>query len=225
MKVKEMTAKERPREKAIQYGVSTLSNRELIAILLRSGSKQQSALELADELLNVYGGLGELSNASMAGLMEKKGIKEVKAIQLLACFELSKRITREQMPETFNIDHPKKVLDWLNQHIGFCRQEHFLVLFLNIKNSILGCKALYIGTTSGAKVEPKEVFQEAIQRGCQRIICVHNHPSGDVTPSHADIMVTRSLQTIGNMVGIELLDHIIVGKNNYTSLRENVLLD
>ncbi len=220
-----MIAKERPREKAIQYGVSTLSNRELLAILLRSGSKQQSALELADDLLNIHGGLGNLSNASIAQLIRVKGIKEVKAIQLLACFELSKRITREQLPKTFNIDHPKKVLDWLNQQIGFCHQEHFLVLFLNIKNTILSYKILYIGTSSGAKIEPKEVFQEAIQRRCQRIICVHNHPSGDVTPSHADIMVTKSLQAIGNMVGIELLDHIIVGKNNYTSLRKNVLLD
>lgn len=225
MKVKELKEEERPREKAMQHGVPALSNRELLALLLRNGTRAQSVLEMADEVLALKGTLGELGNASMQELMRVKGIKQAKALELNAAFELCRRIAFDKVMYKEQIEEPEDILDWLNQEIGYAKQEHFLVLFLDQRNHVLCYRTMFVGTLTNASVHPREIFKEAMQQGCAKIICVHNHPSGDPTPSDADISLTRAIQEAGNMVAIPLLDHIIVSRNTYISFRQKRLMD
>lgn len=225
MKVKELHEQERPREKALEKGIEVLSNRELIAILLRTGSKELSALELADEILHRFDNLGELGKASVHEMMNIKGVKDVKAITLLAGFELGRRIAYEKVRQCTTIQQPEDVFDWLNQLIGYEKQEHFLVLFLNQRNQIVTYKDLFIGTMTSASVHPREIFREAMRLQCAKILCVHNHPSGNCEPSKADIDLTNSIVECGKMTAIPLLDHIIVGKNTYISFRQKRLID
>lgn len=225
MKVKEMMVDERPREKAWSLGIDALSNRELIALLLRSGTKDKNVLELADELLHLKSSLGELSGCQMHDLMRVKGIKKVKAIELCAAFELSRRILFDQIKDEDPIEHPSQVVQWLHQQIGYEGQECFIVLFLNQKNHIIKWKKMFIGTLTNAAVHPREIYREAMRIGCARIMCAHNHPSGDCTPSNADIELTKAIDACGKMISIPLLDHIIISRNNYCSFREMFIID
>lgn len=225
MKVKEMTQNERPREKAIKNGIGCLSNRELLAIILRSGTKSLSALDLGDSLLQRFHTFSNMSTATYHDLKKINGIKEAKALQLLASFEITRRIGLEKNQGGKVMNHPQDFVEWLNQEIGNQMQEHFLVVFLDTKNIMMEYKVIFIGTINMSLIHPREVFKEALHIGCAKIICVHNHPSGDVTPSKEDILMTNRLKEVGDMVGIPLLDHIIVGKNNYLSFREKLLID
>ena len=220
MKVKEMQLHQRPREKALMHGIDALSNRELIALLLRNGTRSQSVLELADEVLNRYSSLGSLGQASLTELMEIDGIKQAKAIELQAAFALGKRIAFDVLKESEAISSPQKLSEWLMQQIGFQQQEHFLVVFLNQRNQILAYKTLFVGTLTSANVHPREIFKEAMRIGCAKIICAHNHPSGNPQVSDADIAITQQIMECGQLVSIPLLDHIVVGGNRYVSLRE-----
>ena len=156
MKVKEMQLHQRPREKALMHGIEALSNRELIALLLRNGTRSQSVLELADEVLNRYSSLGSLGQASLTELMEIDGIKQAKAIELQAAFALGKRIAFDVLKESEAISSPQKLSEWLMQQIGFQQQEHFLVVFLNQRNQILAYKTLFVGTLTSANVHPEK---------------------------------------------------------------------
>lgn len=225
MKVKDLSIDERPREKAMQYGIEMLSNRELIALLLRSGTKTQSALEIADEVIQLTSSLGEIANLSMVELMEIKGIKCAKGLELLAAFELGKRIAFDKVLHKKQIEQPEDIMEWLNQEIGYVQQEHFVVMFLNQRNQIMNYKTLFIGTLTNASVHPREIFKEAMKQGCAKIICAHNHPSGDPNPSKADIELTRIIQQVGEMVAIPLVDHLVVAHNTYVSLRQKQLMD
>ncbi len=225
MKVKDLSLEERPREKAMQYGIEVLSNRELIALLLRSGTKTRSALEVADEVMQLTTSLGEIANLSMAELMKVKGIKYAKGLELLAAFELGKRIAFDKVLHKKQIEHPEDLMDWLNKEIGYVQQEHFVVMFLNQRNQIINYKTLFIGTLTSASVHPREIFKEAMKQGCAKIICAHNHPSGNSEPSQADIQLTKVIQQVGEMVAIPLVDHLIVAHNTYTSLRQKQLMD
>lgn len=225
MKVKDLSIDERPREKAMQYGIEMLSNRELIALLLRSGTKTQSALEIADEVIQLTSSLGEIANLSMSELMGIKGIKCAKGLELLAAFELGKRIAFDKVLHKKQIEQPEDIMEWLNQEIGYVQQEHFVVMFLNQRNQIVNYKTLFIGTLTNASVHPREIFKEAMKQGCAKIICAHNHPSGDPNPSKADIELTRIIQQVGEMVAIPLVDHLVVAHNTYVSLRQKQLMD
>lgn len=216
---------ERPREKAFNKGIDSLSNRELIALLLRSGTKEKSVLELADELLHLKSSLGELSGCQIHDLMSIKGIKKAKAIELCAAFELSRRIGFDKVKDEDFIEHPRHVVKWLHQQIAYREQECFIVLFLNQKNQIIKWKTMFIGTLTNAAVHPREIYREAMRIGCARIMCAHNHPSGDCTPSNADIEITKAIEACGNMISIPLLDHLIISRNNYCSLREMMIMD
>lgn len=220
-----MIVDERPREKAMVEGIHTLSNRELLALLLRSGTKEKGVLELADELLHCKSSLGELSASSIQELMKIKGIKKVKAIELCAAFELSRRIGFDKIKNDVVIEHPMHVVQWLHQQIGYQSQECFVVLFLNQKNHIMQWKTMFVGTLTMAAVHPREIYREAMQIGCARIMCAHNHPSGDCTPSQADIDLTKSIEACGKMISIPLLDHLIISRNNYCSLKEMFIID
>lgn len=208
----------------LRYGIEQCSNRDLLAIILRSGVKGQSVLELADQVLSMQQNLAMLTQLTYEELIQIRGIKKAKAIGLLACFELSKRISCESVAPTFRIDNPACLTDWLNKKIGFMDQEHFIVVFLGTKNQILKDKTIFIVSLDRTIVHPREIYKEAVKLNASKIICVHNHPSGDVTPSPNDITATQAISEAGRTVGIPLLDHLIVGNNAYLSFREQGLL-
>ena len=225
MKVKEMNKLERPREKAVKEGMERLSNRELVAILLRSGTRDKSVLELADEILHLKQDLISLMDLRLDEMMKIKGIKTAKATQLLACFELTKRISCERMWKQYQSERePELVGDWLMNHIGHEEQEHFVVVFLDQRSQMLGYKDLFIGTTSKSFANPREVFSEALRYGSSKIICAHNHPSGCLIPSESDKESAQVLEESGNILGIKVIDHLIVSRYDYYSFREHFLM-
>ena len=215
---------ERPREKAIRYGMEFLHHNELLAILLRSGYKGKSAIELADEILQLRQSLNGLSNVSLEELTSLKGIKQAKALEILACFELSRRIAYEQIEKKTVIQNPKALIHWLNTQIGYQEQEHFMILFLNHKNEILTYKDMFIGLQNSCNVSAREVYTHALRINAAKIMLVHNHPSGSVEPSLEDIQVTDRFAAVGKLCGIECLDHLIVGQNRYFSFKEKQMI-
>lgn len=225
MKIKDVNLEDRPREKLQRFGVKALSNRELIALLLRSGTKTHSALDLADQVLAKSKGLLGLSQCEIQDFMSIDGIKEAKASELCAIGECARRMAFEASQGVSVIDQPQRVIHWLQNEIGHCMQEHFLVVFLNTKNHIIGYRPLYVGGLDRSIVHPREVFKQAVAHSAARILVVHNHPSGDVTPSENDFMVTTVLEEAGQTMGIPLLDHLIVSKQRYLSLKEVVRKD
>lgn len=208
----------------MQYGMTSLHTNELLAILLRSGCKGKSAIELADEVLALRKPLSNLFSLTYGELMHIKGIKKAKALEILACFELSRRMSLMELNEKDVIRHPKSLIAWLNKQIGYHEQEHFLVVFLNHKNEIISYQDMFIGQRNSCQVAPNEVFTQALRIGAYRIILVHNHPSGDVTPSEEDVMTTQRFLEIGKLCGIECLDHVIVGHNRYFSFKEKQMI-
>lgn len=214
---------EQPREKALRYGIASLSNRELLAIIIRSGTPSSSALELADQVLHTKENLMQLMSLQLHDLTAISGIKESKALQILACLQLSQRISLENVEHTLNdTSDPIVLIDWLIKTIGYEEQEHFFVIFLDNRGKMISHKDMFIGTSNKSFANPREVFLTALQSGCNKIICTHNHPSGDVTPSGADLMSALALEESGDLLGIKVVDHIIVGKKGYYSFREHM---
>ena len=203
MKVREMPIETRPREKALEYGLSSLCDFELIAIILRSGYQGVSVTSLAQQVLDKYP-LDKLSNISIDDLIKIKGIKEAKALELLVCFELSKRVSLYIGKREDVINNPKALLNFIKSEIGSLSNEQFLVVCLNTKNVIIKYKIMFIGTVDVTVVHPRDIFKFAIKNNATRIICAHNHPSGDVTPSKQDIEITKVIKETGDMVGIPL---------------------
>jgi len=209
-----------PRERLIQYGAEALSNAELLAILLRTGTKQQSALTLAESLLNKYGKLQHLFDLSVDELTKVKGIGQAKAISLLASAEISKRLAKSRLGDIVIVRTPFDAAQYVMEDLRYQKKEFFVALFLNTKNHITGKEILSIGTLNASLVHPREVFRAAIRHSSASIICLHNHPSGDPTPSTEDITITKRLVEAGNLIGIDVLDHIIIGDGRYISLKE-----
>ncbi|NEY71797.1 RadC family protein [Bacillus mesophilus] len=218
--IRDFPQNERPRERLIQDGPTSLSNHELLAILLRTGSKQESVIQLANKLLNQFEGLRLLKDATIEELSNIKGIGETKAIQILAALELGRRVGRLQYEDRFVIRSPEDGANYMMEELRFLSQEHFVCLYLNTKNQVLHRKTIFIGSLNASIVHPREVFKEAFKRSAASIICLHNHPSGDPTPSKEDIEVTKRLSECGKIIGIELLDHLIIGDQKYVSLKE-----
>lgn len=219
-----MVESEKPREKALRYGVESLSNRELLAILLRSGYRGVSVLELSDILLKKANSLGGLHQMSEKEIMEIKGISVVKMLELKACLELSRRISQERLYTSLQVNNPKVIAEYMNQKIGHKKQEHFVVLFLDSKNHLIKEETLFIGSLNTSVVHAREVFKTAISCSSARIMLCHNHPSTDCIPSRQDIQVTENLQEIGKLIGIEVIDHIIVGGNKHFSFAQHGLM-
>lgn len=220
MKIKEMENEQKPREKALQYGLESLSDLELIALLLQSGNRNRSVFDLAQDVLNYSHGLSNLYSMHVNTLMEISGIKEVKALQLLASIELSKRVLRNQTYKR-QILTPEDVVEWFELEYGTKAQEYFVALYLNTKAMIITHKILSIGTLNESCVHPRDLFKEAYLQNAHSILCVHNHPSGDVTPSRSDSICTRQLYEVSKVMGIQFMDHIIVGKNRYYSFAQH----
>lgn len=210
---------DRPRERLLREGAGFLSDAELIAIMLRTGRERETALGLAQRLLATFGDIGGLAQASHAELTTIKGIGPVKAVELLASFELGRRVMKSSHERT-TIRLPRDVANLMLPEMKHLTQEHFVCLFLNTKNHVIGKQTIFVGSLDASIVHPREVFKEAIRRSSASIICLHNHPSGDPTPSREDIAVTRTLQEAGDLIGITLLDHVIIGDDSYVSLKE-----
>lgn len=217
--IKEFPVEIRPREKLLEQGPETLSDQELLAILLRMGTKNKSALDLAQDILT-GGGLTFLAQSSPEELSQQKGIGMAKAAQLKAAVELGRRLNRQCMgPKPF-IRTPAEAFQVVRGELDFLDREHFMVINLNTRNQVMAIDTVSVGSLNSSLVHPREVFKLPIKRSAASLILTHNHPSGDVTPSKEDLEVTRRLVEAGKLLGMEILDHLIVGQNNFCSLKE-----
>ena len=202
---------ERPREKAIYYGIETLSNQELVAVILRTGNKEMSVLNLAQFLLDEIGGFQELKDIDYQRLIQIKGIKQAKAIELMQSKQSIKNRIRQ----------PKDAYAYIKNKLMFEKQEKVVLLCLNNHLEIVQDKLLFIGSGDVSLLETKEVFQYTLRSGCNRIILIHNHPSGNPKPSHEDQEITRKIEMMAKHLDIEFIDHIIIGDHCYYSFKLN----
>lgn len=220
VKMKDVPKEERPRERLLKYGESHLSNQEILAILLGSGTKNESVMDLSNRVLMHFEGLKLLSEATIEELIAIKGIGNAKGVVILAALELGRRIQQYKPEEYFFVRSPEDGADYVMEEMRSLNQEHLVVLFLNTKNQIIHRQTIFVGSLNASIVHPREIFREALKRSAASIICAHNHPSGDPAPSQEDIHVTRRLVEAGKIMGIELLDHLVIGNHSFTSLKE-----
>lgn len=220
LKIMDLPVNERPRERLIRYGVESLSNAELLAIILRTGTQNKSILNICNMVLKNSNGLNGLLTMNMNDFMKLKGIGKVKASQIVAIVELSKRFRSYKSGDDYKITSPRDAAFLLMEDMRCLKKEHFRIIMLNIKNIVLKIKDISIGNLNSSIVHPREVFSEAIKNDSASIIVCHNHPSGDPTPSIEDINVTKRLKKCGELLGINILDHIIIGNGKYISLKE-----
>lgn len=225
--LKELPVSERPYEKCEKYGVSSLSDAELLAVIIKSGSQGERSVEVANRVLNFRKetpGLVGLNYLTQEDLVTIRGIGRVKAIQLLCITELTKRMAKERCTEQTDFSSPKNIAEYYMQDMRYLECEQVVLLLLDTKCHKIRDFVISKGTVNTAMAEPREVFQKALKYGAVNIILLHNHPSGDVSPSKADIMLTNRLVEVGKLVGISLVDHIIIGNNTYMSFQENGMM-
>lgn len=220
-----MAKSELPRERLIHNGAKSLSNSELLAILINTGRHGFSSLDIANELMISFNGLKELKHLSINDLTTIKGIGLYKAVILKAAFELGERMYARDFNEKIKIISPSDVSNIMMSKMKDLTQEHFVVLLLNSKNIVIKEETIYKGTLNSSVIHPREVFKAAIRASSNAIIVLHNHPSGDVTPSKEDIETTIRLKECGELLGIQVLDHIIIGDQKYASLVEEGYFD
>ena len=225
-RIKDLAENERPRERLAAEGADALSNAHLIAILLRTGMKGYSAINIGEQLLAKYGTLESLARASLKDIQSVKGIGRDKAIALKAAFTLARRMAKELQYDSPVLDNPETIAGLLREENRLNEVEHFQVLLLNTRRKLIRVEQVSQGTLDTILVHAREVFKPAIAANASAIVLVHNHPSGDPTPSEADIKVTRDLIRAGQLLKIEVLDHVILGRKSaqrpkdYASLRE-----
>jgi DNA repair protein RadC len=218
--IKDIPADMRPREKLLRYGPGILSTQELLAIIIRTGSRDANAVQLAESILYQFEDLRGINNAGIEELCQAaQGMGQVKAAQIKAALELGRRLN-QQDSEVVRIKSPQDVAAWVMEDLRYLQHEQFRILLLNTKNVIIACEEVSRGSLNSSIVHPREVFNRAIKRSAAAIILIHNHPSGDPTPSQEDINITRRLVEVGRLVGIEVLDHLIIGDGVFTSLKE-----
>ena len=219
-RIRELPTSERPRERLRDLGPQALSNAELLAIVLRSGSTQQSVLNLASSLLARHGGLGGLARLSFSDLVREGGIGEAKAAEIQAAFQLALRLNALQPEERPHVRSPADVNSLLGAEMALLDQEHLRVLLVNTRNQVMTVTEVYKGNVSSAQVRSAEVFRKAVRQNAPSIIVVHNHPSGDPAPSPDDIELTKTLRQAGDVLQIELLDHIVIGDRRFASMKQ-----
>lgn len=218
--IKDLPLEERPRERLVQFGPEHLSAAELIAIILRTGTANHSAVDLGKELLVAFKDLRGLAKASLSELANQTGMGQAKVVQLKAAFELGRRVLTSNPIQLPYIKKPEDAYDLLKASFQDLDREHFKVIHLNTKNQVLKVETTAIGILSSSPVHPREVFKEAIKMSSAGLILAHNHPSGDPTPSHDDLRLTKRLYEAGEILGIRIIDHLIIGDNRYLSLKE-----
>ena len=220
MRIKDKPLNERPREKLIELGKENLTNSELLSIILKTGLKGENVENISLKLLNKYN-IEDLKNISLEELISIKGIGKVKGIELLSCIELGKRIYLKENKKLTKLSTPKDIFNNVKYLFIDKNQEYFYCLYFNNKQELINKKLLFIGTINQSITHPREIFKEAYKLSASTIICIHNHPSNDTTPSKADIEFTKNLVKIGRIQGIPVIDHIIIGSNNYYSFLEH----
>ncbi|QWQ38719.1 DNA repair protein RadC [Gemella sp. zg-570] len=218
IKIKDLDCEDRPREKLKKYGASNLSDKELLAILLRTGTQKLNVIELAEKILKDIGGINNLRYATFNELQKHKGIGQVKAINILAGLEFAKRIFTEDISEEVACDNPQVVANYFRHKLSTLKQEVFIAVDLNTKGKILEEREVFKGSLSSSLIHPREIFKNSVRNSAASIICLHNHPSGDASPSREDIKTTYNLIEVGEILGISCLDHIIIAKKGYCSL-------
>lgn len=219
--IKKLAESERPREKLIKYGVGSLSNVELLAILIRTGTKNNSAIDLSQKILSFHSeGIRFLADCTLEELMQIKGIGLSKACQIISAIELGKRLAMSSLTHTPYIKSPLDVANVFMEEMRYYKKEYFKIILLNTKNQIITVEDISIGSLNSSLVHPREVFVRAIRKSSSSIILLHNHPSGNPEPSAEDIKITKRLIEAGKIIGIEVLDHIIIGDGKYISLKE-----
>jgi DNA repair protein RadC len=215
---------ERPRERLQKFGPEALSAQELLALVIGRGIPKKSVMSIAQELLVRFGNIRAISQATIEELSQIKGIGLAKAAQIKASFELGKRGDLEPEVKDFDIKNPESVVKAIRASIQDKAKEHFKLILLNPRNKIIGISTISIGTLNASLVHPREVFKDAITHGAASVVLAHNHPSGDPEPSEDDLKITKKLVESGKILGIEVIDHIIIGKNGFFSFKEKGLI-
>jgi DNA repair protein RadC len=220
VRIRELPSTERPRERLRDHGANALSTPELLALILRTGSGKLSAIDLATSLLSRHRGLGGLSRLSYSDLTREHGLGPAKAAELQAVFQLALRLQQEQPEEKPIVRSPVEVYALLGAEMALLDQEHLRVLLVNTRNQLMATNEIYRGSVATALVRVSEVFREAIRQNAPNVILVHNHPSGDPSPSPDDVTLTKQVIDAGKLLNIEVLDHVIVGERRYASLKQ-----
>jgi DNA repair protein RadC len=221
--IKDLPVGERPRERLARAGEGALSTAELLAIILRTGLGGENVLALATRLISKYDGLPGLARASFAELKAEKGLGQAKTAQVKAALELGRRMLLAAPEDRFTVRAPADVAQLLMAEMAHLEQEHFRVLYLDTRNRLLGTETVYVGSLNASHIRVGEIFRDAVKRNCAAIIVVHNHPSGDPSPSPEDVAVTRQIVAAGKLLDIEVLDHLVIGQRRFVSLRERGL--
>ncbi len=222
--IKSIPRDDRPQEKLLKHGANTLSNSELIAVILRTGSKNENVVTLSQKILNEDGkGLRNIAEGTVEKFKKFKGINNVKAAQLVALAEISKRISTLKI-EKIKISSPSDAALVMMEEMRYYKKEYFKIILLDTKNNIKKVSEISIGSLNSSIVHPREVFSEAVANSSSSIILVHNHPSGESEPSHEDIVLTNRLDECGKILGIKVLDHIIIGDGVFFSFKEEGLI-
>lgn len=221
--IRDMSPSDRPRERLQTRGAGSLSDAELLAIILRTGSASESALALATRLLSQFKGLGGLVNASFGELCDVRGVGEAKACQIQAALQLGKNLGSLKLPERDVVKCPDDVFQLVRREMGFLEQEELRVVLLNNRNQVIKVQPVSTGNINTAAVRIAEVFKMAIRENSPALVVVHNHPSGDPSPSTEDVQVTKDMVAAGKLLGIDVLDHLVIGQQNFVSLKEKGL--
>lgn len=222
-RIKDLGQDLRPDEKFLKYGAQALSDAELLAIIIRSGSADEHCIELADKVLSYNSktsSLLNIYNLSIDDLMSLKGIGKVKALQIKAVFELSKRIAKTVKKKSLVLNNPKTIAEYFYEELRHLNNEQVILLMVDSAGNLLKEKIMSKGTVNVSLLSAREIFCEALKEGAVNIILLHNHPSGEITPSKMDINCTKKIKDAGDIIGIKLLDHIIIGDRKYLSFRE-----
>ena len=222
VKIKDIPINDRPRERLLNSGVESLSNEELLAILLKTGTKDMSVKVVASNLLKKLKSLENLKEINIESLTKIKGIGKTKACEIIAAIELGRRLNQKITDiKKVKITEAYDIFEYYRLLLESKKQEHFYCIYLDSKNNIIKDKLLFIGTINHTMVHPREVFKEAYLLNASSIICIHNHPSDNIKASDDDIIITRQLVEVGKLLEVKIVDHIIIGKNSYFSFLEN----
>jgi DNA repair protein RadC len=221
--IRELPLSERPRERLQHAGANALSNAELLAIILRIGGRGENVLDMAQRLLSTYHGLGGLARTSCGALAMEHGVGTAKAAQMLAAFELGKRLLVASPDDRPQVTSPADAANLLMAEMATLEQEHLRTLLLDTKHRVLASPTVYVGNVNTSVIRVAELFREAIKLNCVALIVAHNHPSGDPTPSPDDVKVTEQIVQAGKLLDIEVLDHLVIGRQRYVSLKERGL--
>ncbi|EOC99828.1 RadC family protein [Caldisalinibacter kiritimatiensis] len=223
--IKDLPEDERPREKLYKYGSKVLSNSELLAIIIRTGNKEDTAIGISQRMLALNNkGLQFLAEAEIGDLTRIKGVGKCKAAQILAAIELGRRISKTVAKEKVKVNSPLHVANLVMEDMRYLKKEYFKIILLDTKNQVITINEISVGSLNASIVHPREVFKEAILKSSASIILVHNHPSGDPTPSREDINITNRIIEAGKIIGIDVLDHIVIGDGIYFSFKEENLI-